>query len=199
MLDLICETTHCANSAPPLTKPTVGGSDVAEQIILDVGPETKVCSDCKQRKLISEFNKKHGKPRWHCKECHRAQNKKLAKELYKKNKDHFYWSTMKSLYGLTPEAWQEIFDSQNGLCALCKKLGRGGGHRRLNVDHCHETGHIRGFLCVNCNTALGVLGDTPEKLKRVLHYLENRVHEGRPPRPRKPRKKRPPLPMEEAA
>ncbi len=46
------------------------------------------------------------------------------------------------------------------------------GFRRLVVDHCHETGRLRGMLCDLCNTALGKLGDNIEGVKRLLSYIE---------------------------
>ena len=36
-----------------------------------------------------------------------------------------------------------------GCCAIC------GRDDRLVVDHSHETGELRGWLCVGCNCALG--------------------------------------------
>lgn len=44
---------------------------------------------------------------------------------------------------------------QAGACAMCS-ASRG----RLLVDHCHQTGQIRGLLCSSCNTAEG-LGSSP--------------------------------------
>ena len=55
-------------------------------------------------------------------------------------------------------------------CDLCGKTG--GPPRRYHVDHCHETGRIRGVLCAGCNTGLGKLGDNREGLLRALDYLE---------------------------
>ena len=40
---------------------------------------------------------------------------------------------------------------QDGACAMCS-ASRG----RLLVDHCHQTGQIRGLLCSSCNTAEGL-------------------------------------------
>ena len=50
-------------------------------------------------------------------------------------------------------------------CECCGRVGR------VVVDHCHETGAMRGFLCVPCNRGIGSLGDTRETLQRALQYL----------------------------
>jgi hypothetical protein len=41
----------------------------------------------------------------------------------------------------------------------------------LAVDHDHETKHVRGLLCANCNTALGKFHDNPDLLYRAADYL----------------------------
>lgn len=41
-------------------------------------------------------------------------------------------------------------ERQGHCCAICREAGR-----RLVVDHDHETGAVRGLLCVPCNSALG--------------------------------------------
>ncbi|MET8951477.1 endonuclease domain-containing protein [Streptomyces sp. NPDC004393] len=40
------------------------------------------------------------------------------------------------------------------------------------VDQSHETGRVRGVLCFNCNSGLGLLGDDPEAMHRAADYLE---------------------------
>ncbi len=47
--------------------------------------------------------------------------------------------------------------------------------RKLCVDHSHETGFFRGFLCHKCNKALGLLGDSEEIIVNLLHHLMNGV------------------------
>ncbi|MEU8956887.1 endonuclease VII domain-containing protein [Streptomyces sp. NPDC048518] len=42
----------------------------------------------------------------------------------------------------------------------------------IHVDHCHETGKVRGVLCFNCNSAIGKLGDDPDTVRRAAAYLE---------------------------
>ena len=36
------------------------------------------------------------------------------------------------------------------------------------IDHDHDTGEFRGWLCNNCNTGLGAMGDTIEGLERAI-------------------------------
>ena len=40
-----------------------------------------------------------------------------------------------------------------------------------NVDHCHDTGVVRGIICWSCNTAIGKLGDNAESVLKAYHYL----------------------------
>lgn len=40
-----------------------------------------------------------------------------------------------------------------------------------HYDHCHLTGLFRGWLCNNCNRALGLAGDSPEGVRRLLDYI----------------------------
>lgn len=40
------------------------------------------------------------------------------------------------------------------------------------LDHDHVTGKFRGWLCQKCNTALGMVGDCAEGVRRLLSYLE---------------------------
>ena len=54
------------------------------------------------------------------------------------------------------------------LCELCGALP---GKRGLLLDHCHDTGAFRGWLCDSCNLGLGKLGDTKAGLLRALEYL----------------------------
>ncbi|WP_347878324.1 endonuclease VII domain-containing protein [Streptomyces sp. KS 21] len=56
--------------------------------------------------------------------------------------------------------------AQGGLCCICLKAPA------VHVDHCHETGRVRGVLCFNCNSAIGKLGDDPDILRRAISYLE---------------------------
>jgi len=43
-----------------------------------------------------------------------------------------------------------FFKQQKGKCAICKKP-QSMFKRRLNLDHNHKTGKLRGLLCYYCN------------------------------------------------
>ncbi len=61
----------------------------------------------------------------------------------------------------------------NNLCEVCDgpPNGRGG----LCIDHDHTTGRIRGLLCSNCNTAIGLLNEDSFVIARLTAYLERYV------------------------
>ncbi len=73
-------------------------------------------------------------------------------------------------FGITAEHYWNMFGDQEGKCAICSKTPKVWWS--FNVDHCHETGRIRGLLCGPCNKALGSFGDTVDGVKRAIAYLE---------------------------
>lgn len=80
---------------------------------------------------------------------------------------------LKQQYGLTIVAYNDLVEASNGLCAVCNKPPRGTrSATKLHVDHCHNTGRVRGLLCHACNVALGMARDNPDTLRRLAMYLE---------------------------
>lgn len=77
-------------------------------------------------------------------------------------------------YGITLAQLREMIAAQGGVCALCVEPLSDGLARKVHVDHCHETGRIRGVLCAGCNTAIGKLGDNEAGLQRALDYVRRR-------------------------
>lgn len=75
---------------------------------------------------------------------------------------------LRTLYGISQEQYDEMVIRQRGLCAIC---GHAPTKNALAVDHDHDTGAVRGLLCLQCNTALGKLGDNEESMLKVLAYL----------------------------
>jgi len=76
---------------------------------------------------------------------------------------------IKLRYGITAEQYENLFQQQNGQCAICKKELT---HRRLDVDHTHTTNTVRGLLCRACNIMIGLAKDRPEVLRAAADYLE---------------------------
>jgi hypothetical protein len=79
---------------------------------------------------------------------------------------------MRRKYNISIEEFNELLILQNNSCAICKKHIN-AIRRRMNVDHDHETGKVRGILCTGCNTGLGHLGDNIQGLETAIEYLKN--------------------------
>lgn len=79
-------------------------------------------------------------------------------------------------YGVSLQWYEQQFEDQNGLCAICGWEGFVMDPKRhktkLVVDHCHQSGTVRGLLCHNCNRALGLFKDSKESLLSAVAYLE---------------------------
>ena len=77
-------------------------------------------------------------------------------------------------YGITVADYDAMLAAQDGGCAICgakESYTKNGKSKRLAVDHCHDTGTVRGLLCVNCNRGLGYLEDSTERLQRAIAYV----------------------------
>ncbi len=68
-------------------------------------------------------------------------------------------------YGITDPQWREMVATYEGLCWVCKTT------QGQCVDHCHETGRVRGWLCIPCNAGLGHV-ERPGWLREAMAYLE---------------------------
>lgn len=97
---------------------------------------------------------------------------------------------LKAKYGISIEQWDEMFERQAGKCAICAS-----GEKELVVDHDHASGSVRSLLCRNCNTGIGLMGESPTALQGAIEYLDRwaKVFTGPDPKPvptkKKPKKK----------
>ena len=94
-----------------------------------------------------------------------------CKEIKKKRKQCqsracYLWRT----YGITVEDYEEMWDEQDGSCAICDE--EFADHTHGKVDHNHKTGKVRGLLCNKCNTGLGDFDDDPGLLRDAADYIE---------------------------
>jgi len=78
-------------------------------------------------------------------------------------------SAIKSKHGISAEEYRyeywRLYEMQNGNCAICRK------RKKLVLDHCHRTGKIRGLLCPNCNTSLGLVKENLEIVEGLRTYI----------------------------
>ena len=86
-------------------------------------------------------------------------------ERRRKQRDTYYRRT----FGISADDVDAMLEAQGGGCAICGE--RPARLASVHVDHCHDTGRIRGLLCLNCNQGIGKLGEDPERLRRAAEYL----------------------------
>jgi hypothetical protein len=106
----------------------------------------------------------------------KARKKYIPKKRYDKHLKNYDSTRNRHLiktYGITTEDYERLLSKQNGCCAICLSTNKGRKDKYFNVDHCHNSGKVRGLLCWKCNTAIGLLGDTEESLQKVLCYLSH--------------------------
>jgi hypothetical protein len=136
----------------------------------------KTCKHCGKHahslesldKLFSSNGIRNGKRRYKnvCKACHNESTKIRNSEAYRADRSSY----LLYKYGIDEQGYNEMFKAQEGCCAICKKH-QTEFKKKLAVDHCHETGEVRGLLCTSCNQALGLLQDSTTNLKNAFEYL----------------------------
>ncbi|MBV8960377.1 MAG: endonuclease VII domain-containing protein [Actinobacteria bacterium] len=160
----------------------------------------KRCTSCGEEKNLTDFPKDRRRRDGHfpyCKKCHAEYQAAIragwSSTEWEANRAHHrdrYWKWRASdpegtaaairaaaqlrRYGLTPEDYQRLLDAQGGTCAF-EHCDRGPGDEktgRLHVDHCHETGKVRGLLCWPHNLMLGLANDRRASLLDAIVYLE---------------------------
>lgn len=145
------------------------------------GALTIECHKCRGVFPTSEFTKNaktlngFGRTCRHCRQAYyagrRDEIKANAKQWYRDNPDQYRDSKLRGKYGITLDDYKRLLASQGGVCALCGRAETFRHAKNLAVDHCHETGRIRGLLCASCNKGIGLLGDDPFRLVAAARYL----------------------------
>jgi len=114
----------------------------------------RICTKCEILKPLSEYSYRTNKTTRfsHCKSCVRINQ--ITKKM-----------------GISPEFYLQMVKDHGGKCSICNvyesTLAKG-----LAVDHDHETGKIRGLLCSQCNTGLGMFKDSLTFLTNAIDYLK---------------------------
>jgi len=101
-----------------------------------------------------------------CKTCHLEGQKRRRRN----NPIHHRKLAIKNRYGISYEEVEALLRIQNNQCGICH-IDFKEHDDRMAIDHCHVTGRVRGLLCRKCNSAIGLLGDSVERLSEALQYL----------------------------
>jgi hypothetical protein len=78
---------------------------------------------------------------------------------------------LKYKFGLSLTDYEALLQKQDGKCAGCLSVTPGPKRTVFCVDHCHNTGAVRGLLCVSCNLILGKAHDDVSTLERLIGLL----------------------------
>lgn len=127
-----------------------------------------ICRRCGQAKARTNMSK--GSPHL-CKPCRTAVTKAWAEANPSEWERHRRRSHLKRRYGITEEEYNKLLADQGGACAICRVRAEDSRGFRPHIDHCHETGRVRGILCGMCNQGIGNLRDDPEILRNATAYL----------------------------
>jgi len=150
---------------------------------------TKRCPECEVVKPLDDFyrNKSSADGRGgYCRPCQLAymRTPKRAKHaadyqrerhadpaLKRRHVDKQREAHLRRRYGLAVEDYDAMVEAQGGVCLLCKHPQKDG--RRLAVDHCHDSGRVRGLLCNACNVLLHKIETRAVSIEAVAVYLKD--------------------------
>ncbi len=123
--------------------------------------ETKICRRCQKRKSIFEFEKNQksiaGKVsrRGECKEC-----RKWKKPIPRKARLEY-----EKLHPMPPMG--EPF-----FCPVCENTIVRQFRNDVILDHSHKDGKIRGWICRQCNSSIGMMDEDVNILKRAIKWVQ---------------------------
>jgi hypothetical protein len=132
----------------------------------------KTCTKCgieKELDLFAKGNKYTSGRRGTCKKCH----SNYSTQYYKLNPHKVDRRPQYKRHRLTQKNYEDLVNKFNGLCHSCND------RPATHIDHDHNCCNtrfscgkcVRGVLCLQCNTALGLLSDNIDKIKNLLDYI----------------------------
>lgn len=132
------------------------------------GSGTRYCAGCKE--VVDERRKAERRVMWaerSCVVCDSRFQPSTVNSRYCSSRCAQKVSALRK-FGLSVGGWREMVRASDGRCASC---GNDFGSQGHHIDHCHETGRVRGLLCHNCNLALGHTKDDPGRQFALSVYL----------------------------
>ena len=131
----------------------------------------KKCRKCDTTKSLFEFYKNNAtadKLTLYCKEC----CKKDEKDYHKRNPTKKINRNRKKMITasgapITSDELRLMIIEQDNKCDICNTI-----MKKPCIDHDHSTGLIRGLLCQQCNSMLGMAKDDIQRLENAIIYLK---------------------------
>ncbi len=123
----------------------------------------KECKGCHAELSIFDFAANQRTPRGamnrrsYCKSCYKKRKGKYPK---RSDIDEFESTSPRPPIGDTFQ------------CPLCERIFTVTNNKLVNLDHDHITGEIRGWICQDCNTSMGRMGDDISTLARAIIWLK---------------------------
>ena len=127
--------------------------------------ETKICRRCQQRKSIFEFEKNQksiaGKisRRGECRECRKWKKPIPMKARLEYEKTH-----------PRPPIGEPFH------CPVCEKTFIRQFKNDVTLDHYQVNGEIRGWICRQCNSSIGMMDEDVSILKRAIKWIQGALH-----------------------
>ena len=106
----------------------------------------------------------------------RQANPEKVREQHRRHRGRQRETHLRRTFGLTGDEYAARLAAQGGVCAICARpetrKDKAGHIKPLAVDHCHESGAVRGLLCDACNQGIGHFGDDVTRMRQAMAYLE---------------------------
>lgn len=98
------------------------------------------------------------------------KNIEARKAYLIKNVERIKAKYLKRKYDLNWDEYIKLASDQDFKCAICRSVLDMGKY--THVDHCHVTNRVRSILCHRCNSSLGLMRESPNKIRSLLAYCE---------------------------
>lgn len=142
------------------------------------------CISCQKEVVAKQPFRKYCGDRKDLNSCMYKQQLTISKACYHKAKKEGRYIKkydplvdrrikLKKNFGLTVQDYNEMSQSQKGVCSICQKKQTAKYTKYLFVDHDHKTGKVRGLLCDRCNKGIGFFFDDVKLLERAIIYLSS--------------------------
>lgn len=134
----------------------------------------RTCFRCKETKPLTEYWRSNvDYYQRECKACTKAR--KAGWWRTPEGKRCSANTKLKSRFGVTMEQYESMLEKVGGKCEICgAKPEENTMSHRIGIDHCHDTGAIRGLLCKPCNTGIAAFKDDEQILLNAIQYLRDR-------------------------